>query len=88
MSSGTDIKRQDVITEMSKYVKRAYGVGQVLLVRNVPYLNPECMLINRKEYLKWPQFSMKTMQAINLAGKSGKLLIHLRNFRQYWEHKG
>jgi len=81
-----------LIKEMRRYARSSYGVGHVSLVQGIPYLHPMCMMINKKEYLKWPAFEdgemgcMKAMVALAEANKSGNV-VKLKNSKSYWTSK-
>lgn len=81
---GIKIRHPDVIMSMSRYIaSRVYAVGQIILVNDIPVIDPSCMLVNKKIYMRWPPYSLKTMAAINRAGMTGKLLIHIRNLQEF-----
>ena len=87
-----EARTNNLIKEMRRYARDSYGIGHVSLFQGVPYLHPMFMMINKKEYLKWPAIEdgdlacMKAMVALAEANKSGNI-VKLKNSKSYWTHK-
>lgn len=73
---------------MAKMADDVYGVGLICqadehgrnVEKGIPYMHPYFMLLNVKEYFKWPRFvhhgapCYQTMNALHRAGKSDMLI--------------